>query len=286
MNIALAFGPSYQTPARVFLHSLREYCSGPLQLYLLHCRQELGPLQALCQEFSIQTVYVRPSWLESLPRRTTHSLEAYLPLCLAEALPQLDRVLYLDADMLCLGDLRPLWETDLRGNVLGAVPDLAIPNFSAARGVRCWRELSLPALQPYFNAGMLLIDLQLWRESAVTEAVTEHLGRHRVHFLHQEALNVVLKDRWLSLDFRWNVIASQYQRRYSPAGLALTRPELVHFAGRFKPWEVRTHGWLGRYYRARCPALPHNWRLRCLGFYDCHLRDWLYPLERWYWQRQ
>lgn len=235
----------------------------------------------------MQAVYVRPPWLDSLPRRSSHSLEAYLPLCLAEALPKLERVLYLDADMLCLDDLLPLWKTDLQGKVLGAVADLAIPNFSSARAVRHWQELALPASQPYFNAGLLLVDLKLWKESEVTEAAIDYLARHPVHFLHQEALNVVLKDRWRSLETRWNVIASLYQRRYSPTPLAsVNRPGLLHFAGRFKPWEIKTHGWIGRYYRERCPALANNWRLRCLGFYDCYLRDWLYPLERWYWRRQ
>lgn len=287
MNIALAFGPTYVTPARVLLRSLRQHCTGPIRYYFLHTQAYSEPLEAICQEFGLEPVQVRPERFQSLPRLASHSLEAYLPLCLADSLAELDRVLFLDADMLCLSDLRPLWETDLQGNILGAVTDLAIPTFSSPRGVRCFHQLGLPAGAAYFNAGMLLIDLKLWRESEVSQSTLDYLGRHPVHFLHQEALNVVLRDRWLALDPQWNVIASLYQRRYSPAPLAaVTQPALLHFAGRFKPWEVRTHGRTGEIYRSLCPALPGHWWQRWLGFYDCYLRDWLYPLENWYWRNR
>jgi len=246
-------------------------------------------LAPLAGEFPLQAIQVQDEWLLSLPRLSSHPVEAYLPLSLADSLPHLERVLFLDADMLCLSDPRPLWETDLGGAVLGAVTDLAIPTFASPRGVRCWRQLGCPSRQPYFNAGVMLVDLKRWRSGCVTARALEYLSCHPVHFLHQEALNVVLRECWLPLAPKWNVISSLYQRRYSPPALSrLTRPALVHFAGRFKPWQILTHGWIGQRYRERwledLPFAP-TWNGFWLGIYDRYLRDWFYPLERWCWGR-
>lgn len=288
MNIALAFGPSYVTPARVLLQSLREFCSPPIRLYLLHCLADPKPLDSLCLEFAIQAVHVPPTWFQGLPRLASHSLEAYLPLCLANSLPDLDRVLFLDADMLCLDDLRTVWNAELGGRVAGAVPDQAIPTFASARGVKVWKKLGLDPGQSYFNAGLMLLDLNRWRELDVTAAALDHLRSHPVDFLHQEALNVVLRNDWQPLELRWNVIASLYQRRYSPAALrGLARPGLVHYAGRFKPWRIQTHGRLGEIYRKRLDRpLEPSWRERALGFYDRFLRDRVYGLEHWFWSQR
>ena len=81
------------------------------------------------------------------------------------------RILYLDADLLVLDDLEPLWEVDLEGAAVGAVADaLDVPLNHGGPG----RE-EMPRVRSYFNSGVLLIDLPRWREKKISERAIEYL---------------------------------------------------------------------------------------------------------------
>ena len=90
------------------------------------------------------------------------SLTTYLRCFLAEALPAtIDRVIYLDCDMLVLNSLKELWETDIAGKALAAVEDMSCDEDER------FERLCYPKSESYFNAGMLLVNLQYWREHQV-----------------------------------------------------------------------------------------------------------------------
>ena len=144
-----------------------------------------------------------------------------MPLLLGELLPDdVERVLFLDADLLVLDDPTGLLEVDLGGRALAAAVDGAIALCSGPRGVRAWREQGIPAFAPYFNAGVMAISLRDWRERAVGARALRYLstrGTSGGGFLHQEALNAIAWDDWHELDPRWNVLASHAGRPYSQA---------------------------------------------------------------------
>lgn len=75
-------------------------------------------------------------------------ISAFYRIFLPELLPNLDRILYLDADTLVINDLNPLWQTDLQGAFIGCVPDLAVVVANS------WGEQLLgPEKDNYFNLG-------------------------------------------------------------------------------------------------------------------------------------
>ena len=140
------------------------------------------------------------------------------------------RVLYLDCDLLVLDDLEPVWETDLEGAVLGAVVDgmadckLCDPRFEG-----------VPQVRDYFNAGVMLIDVQRWREERISERALEYLTRNpRSPYSDQDALNVACDNQWKRLDSHWN-FQNHYNRRVS-AIRPKDRPGIVHFVTNSKPW--------------------------------------------------
>ena len=142
------------------------------------------------------------------------------------------RVLYLDADTLVLGDLRPLWEMDLGGQTIGAVTDHADPKIHAkAPGFE-----EIPHVSKYFNAGMLLIDLQKWRKQGISEKALTYLEHHpHSPFSDQDALNVACCDRWAELESRWN-----FQNHFDHCILNMPqqmRPDIIHFISQVKPWK-------------------------------------------------
>ncbi len=103
------------------------------------------------------------------------------------------RLIYLDADIAVLADVRELWASELGGNPVGAVPDGFVDPVRFARFGAC-RE------QGYFNAGILVIDLDKVRaEKLFTKAAT-FVAEKNPEMNDQCGLNYALWGRWTRLD--------------------------------------------------------------------------------------
>lgn len=188
---------------------------------------------------------------------------AYYRLLLSEVLPeQLDKVLYLDCDLLIQGDLMELWEQDLGESTLMAVPDVACPYVDATRGmknfkranpylaafrpIRNYQELGIDESSLYFNSGVMLIDVQKWRRDQVTNKLLQCMSSNQsfIWCWDQYALNVVLHGKWKPLDMRWNLGSHAFDypgERYSPVESGeftqmLSDPKVIHFTTEWKPW--------------------------------------------------
>jgi lipopolysaccharide biosynthesis glycosyltransferase len=175
------------------------------------------------------------------PSKARHvSKMTYARLLIPRIFPDtISRVLYLDTDLLVLDDLVPLWETDLGGAVLAAVEDLFFHTAFVTDGLDPElmraepRYEGLPRVRDYFNAGVLLIDLDRWREKRISEKALEYLTRYSESpHMDQDALNFVCDNLWKKLDPRWNV--QDHQKRIGEG-----RPGIVHFVSDSKPWIVR-----------------------------------------------
>ena len=134
------------------------------------------------------------------------------------------RVIFLDVDMIMLEDISKLWQTDLGDNIIGAVQDQFIQVVSRWGGISNYQELGIPADNKYFNAGLMLIDVEKWENADVTNSVINCLSDHKKHVMFQDqyGLNAVLALKWLSLDPLWNRFANSEDER----------PFLIHFTGR------------------------------------------------------
>jgi lipopolysaccharide biosynthesis glycosyltransferase len=159
----------------------------------------------------------------------------YARLLIPRVLPDtVSRVLYLDADLLVMDSLEPLWETDLDGAIMGAVVDLIDPALKRGEP-RCE---GLPRVRDYFNAGVLLIDLDQWREKRVSEKALEYLERHpRSPYSDQDALNFACDKLWKKLDPRWNFQdhVNHVNQRFSDFRPD-EQPWIVHYVTYRKPW--------------------------------------------------
>ncbi|HEY2537953.1 MAG TPA: glycosyltransferase family 8 protein [Stellaceae bacterium] len=147
------------------------------------------------------------------------------------------RVLYLDSDIVVLGSIAALWRADLGGALFGAVD---IPG--SQQGVD---KLGMRAEDGYFNSGVLLIDLEQWRQTRALQTVLDYIEAYPerlVYTLDQDALNACFYDRRKRLDYRWNAIWPFFR---DPVALPLTAAEIervrceariIHFNGSLKPW--------------------------------------------------
>jgi lipopolysaccharide biosynthesis glycosyltransferase len=146
-------------------------------------------------------------------------------------------VLYLDGDIVVIGNIAALWRVDLEGALLGAVD---IPG--SDRGVI---NLGLRLEDGYFNSGVLVFDLKQWRETRALDTVLGYVEAHPEQMMRdvdQEALNACFYGRRKRLDYKWNVLSSFFREPVSlplaPAEIAEVRRDarLIHFNGHLKPW--------------------------------------------------
>ena len=191
--------------------------------------------------------WIRPESprLDALVSGSTSNYPAanWFRLLLPELMPgSVDRVIYLDTDVVVEDSLAALWTLDLGGAWLAG----AGHGFSIAdAGHLAPLQLDIDASRPYHNAGVLLLDLGAWREHDVTDQVLEFMSHHAdgLPFPDQDALNVSLIDRWVTVDPRWNqtvAIRNYADGRpclYSSEQIreALDDPAVVHFT-EVKPW--------------------------------------------------
>jgi len=171
----------------------------------------------------------------------------YYRLMAVQVLP-VERFLYVDADTLCDVDVGELKAFDFCGAPAALVPEAplagAVDRFVA-------EQLGNSATEPYFNCGVILVNVPEWRRQRVTERAMEYIAKYRPPFHDQSAVNAVLHGQIARLPEKFNCIANMRKHwpALRPTGVPLDR--LVHFLDYPKPWD-----WLGEFVN------PHHrlWR--------------------------
>lgn len=167
------------------------------------------------------------------------SSAAYYRILLSSILPkQLEKVLYLDCDLIVLGNLKELISMDLTDYALAAVRDLEnLPKNDEHR-----MQLNFGYRQPYFCSGVMLINLDFWRENHVENELIEFARRERnVYFHDQDALNYLFAHKWIELSPKWNrfnLVAydKKFFSNFEDELEFIHNPKIVHFASPAKPW--------------------------------------------------
>jgi len=248
MDIAFTFDAAYGRFAHTAVESvLDNHGSEDLTLWFLMApdvtEETRSRIRRLVGDRARLNVIEPDMGFDDLPVSTVSefayvSKAAYLRLLLPRLVPEhLERLLYLDSDILCVGSLRELHDLDLRENVLGAVKDAHAGKLSEMGGLPGLAQY--PGLDPdgpYFNAGVLLIDLPSWRAEDVTGQCFEYIRRHaaEARFTDQDALNHTLYGKWHRLPKRWNHMVAEIDP-CTVDGIGEAR--LIHSIGPVKLWD-------------------------------------------------
>ncbi|WP_300935797.1 glycosyltransferase family 8 protein [uncultured Muribaculum sp.] len=194
---------------------------------------------------TIHFYFVGDEMVKNLPHFENDyiSLSTYFRCFLTEILPQnINKVIYLDCDIIILDSLKPLWETDISGYAVAAVEDM---NSSF---IDKHSRLGLNETYLYFNAGVLLINLDYWKENQVFPRLINWLehNRNRIVAHDQDLLNAVLHDETMYLPHRWNMQEGMLRRRRHTLPSSeeaidreMRHPVIIHFAGKHKPWQEK-----------------------------------------------
>ncbi len=132
-----------------------------------------------------------------------------------------DKLIYLDVDTILREDISKLWNIDLGDSIVGAVQDVGKTFDCKWGGVPNYEQLGFEADTKYFNSGVLMINTRKWLDEDIPNKVISTLGEHKEHvrLADQYGLNVVLANRWLVLDPKWNWFAFKEDND----------PYLIHF---------------------------------------------------------
>ena len=126
--------------------------------------------------------------------------DSYCRIFLDDLLPEsVDKVLYLDSDVLVADSLQELWSMDISNHVAAGVKDCINKKY--------YEVLGLKEGAHYCNSGVILINLKKWRDDNIGDQIRQfvHNRNGYVFFMEQTVMNGVIQDKWLILPARYNV---------------------------------------------------------------------------------
>lgn len=248
--LASSISEDYAPGLAVTIRSLLDHYRGerPIEWYVLETDLQAETREKLLRsaaDHRLTITFLRPDTtaIDSLPLTGNVHPAMYYYLLLPDLLPQHNKVLLLDADMLVLNDIEELWNTDVAEVPMAAAQELRSPYVSSTYGLITYAELGIAPDTKFCNAGMMLINLLQWRREGIAQQIIDYTLRYkdRVRFWDQDGVNAVLAGRWKELDPAWNVTTeSELPADWQPDDPAVVRrvseaPRIVHFV-MHKPW--------------------------------------------------
>ena len=194
------------------------------------------------------------------------SQASLLRLQLPELLPELERIIYLDCDVIVMSSLKELWNTQT-GDAVGAGAADYNSDLEEHQKSICCDGFT------YINSGVFLFNLDLARKNNTVAAFFETAAelKERATLLDQDIINAALKGKIHILPLKWNLATGYFKRRYDVQYYsdeeiieAVKSPGILHFSGKKKPWSwcrcrhafwfeyfnaVKKTPWTGSYWR-------------------------------------
>ncbi|MGU8049516.1 glycosyltransferase [Streptococcus suis] len=234
MHIAFSATDSYADYLGTTIYSIiQHHPNQELHFYVLtkcmsdHSRFKLNRLTS--QLVTISFIEIDSTSFDHLPLKEGISLETYFRILLPSQLAELDRVLYLDCDILVNGSLKEIWESDLSHHYLAGVNELDMLHSNAEYR----QKIGFTPQDIYVNAGVLLFNLELMRQDKIEEflfAKAQEIKNY-IEYQDQDIINIGLKGQILNLEAKYNMTA--YQRKVKH--ISLEETVIIHFNWH-KPW--------------------------------------------------
>ena len=255
IDIVCSTDDNYIMPTGVMLTSLFENNKGiNVNIHLLHGGLTDDHIEQITHQVNIygqNIIFYRmdDNLFSDFPigksYQTDHvgsSMATYYRLFLSQILPDnIEKVIFLDGDILVLDSLKELWNIDMSDKAIAAVAD------SFNNEISHYNRLRYPQNQGYFNAGVLLINLKYWREHNVQSLFIDYVANYpeRLACHDQDVLNYVFKDVKKELPFKYNMLNEYwFDVRYNMISWEYEKhildgqknPVIIHFTCIPKPW--------------------------------------------------
>lgn len=240
-------------PTVVVLQSIFEHHDERIDVYVIHSDLTDTNIQLL-NDFikrynaKLHIITISEDTFKHAPLSIHISKESYYRLAAWKLLPEdMERILYLDGDLIVTKSLRPLYEESFRS------PNNQIENYfivCEGTGVsqkewKVYDTLQIPRESLYFNSGVILMNLELLRREVNPQLIFDYIAEHvrELKYHDQDTLNALFYNRCKYVDWHvWNqtVIHIKDSRE---AAERLEKAAIIHYAGSSKPWQYNYNSW-------------------------------------------
>jgi lipopolysaccharide biosynthesis glycosyltransferase len=254
IHVAFTADSNYLMNLAVALHSLSKNAEEEvtIHLFVTTLKSEVVDRLRACIPSSNVSLRIYPLDLSKvnniaglLPKHVNQV--AYYRIFLAEILTEVDKLIYLDSDVLILNSLDELWNEDISSTGIGAVRDDSVFYLGDPEGVAYCQELGVDEHVPYFNNGILLLDLEHWRELKISSKIIRFIvdDNMRTGCSDQAGMNAIFAGSWTALPLCWNVQSNYFYTHNWPEHIssekikqAIDKPNIIHFTGPHKPTKI------------------------------------------------
>lgn len=259
-HILVTLDRNYLSVLTVMLYSLTQSDSdGVFTVYVAHnslTEEDFSSLGKILPRTGLVDVRIPENFLENAPVSSRYPTEMYFRLFAAQYLPQeLDRILYLDPDLVVLNSLRELYSIDFQNNLFAAASHIESRTFKEFNRLR----LGLSEETHYINSGVMMMNLPLLRQEQNREDIFSFIEKHKNTLLlpDQDVLNALYADRTVFIDPMIYNLGDKYlhlrnlrlsKEERIDLDWVRTHTAIVHYYGKNKPWKDNYRGELGVFY--------------------------------------
>ncbi len=253
MNILVTLNSNYLNPLKVMLRSL--FINNPKErfdLYIMHSSltdEDLKQVEDIMSQegHKLHVIFIKDDYFKDAPVVMHYSKEMYYRLLASKFLPaDMDRILYLDPDILIINSIRRLYDTPLEGSLFAAA-------YHDRVSVKSINRLRLRPydIEAYYNSGVLLFNLELQREVIDEKEIFDFVEKNKSTLIlpDQDVLNALYSKSIKPVD----ELLYNYDPRYYNYYKILSNGKhdmdyiiyntcIIHFCGKQKPWKKHYSG--------------------------------------------
>ena len=235
MNITFSADNKYAQFLGVTLCSIFENKRGSynINIYVLDGgieKENKEKLKSLVSKYSenIHFIKIDNSFFKDfyISGHITHA--TYYRILIPKLLQDLDKILYLDCDIIVLKDIFELYNINIDNYLFAAVNEGVLDR---------QKELRMPENEPYFNAGVMLMNLKRWREENISEKIIQFIKDNpkKLKNWDQDALNATMYGKWLNLNIKFNYTKLLREKNKLQQKEIKDNVSVIHYTN-LKPW--------------------------------------------------
>ena len=233
MNIFFAINSNYVMPLCVALTSILENNEAVIHFFILNSsltNEDKAKINKVINSYSnakLEFVLVDDSAFSKFSSNINYiSQEAYFRYLIPSLKQDIDKALYLDADLVVNSNIKPLYDIDVKDYYCAGVRDLFINSYKV--------KIGLKSADLYINSGVMLLNCKKLREDAIEDKLFENNIKYNevAHFQDQDIINITFKGKIKELDSIYNFATYNVKTEEDKLNNAV----IIHLTGEFKPW--------------------------------------------------
>lgn len=248
IDIALSTDNNYAMYAAALIESLAQNTSNNLHIHIL--TEYLSDiirknLQSIAQNHShISINFHKITGLDFYKEYGVRHIAVLYRLKAPSLLKDIDKLIYMDVDTICVQDIANLYKIDINDNYLAASFDAHINNTNGKKAKKYVEKGIVEAknMHFYFNSGVMIMNLKKMRQDNIEEKMIDLLKKYKrdLPYLDQCALNITCQGKIMPISCKWNYVISLYRKKESLkkkifGQYYVKSPAVIHYLSAFKP---------------------------------------------------